>query len=132
MVRSTSWYRKVYHKDKYYCVYCGKEMLRSLEYWLSLEVDHIIPQSKGGSDDLINLVTSCNVCNKYKSNYYSKEINATMTDLSKTKSRNIILNDIINHIQKKRTLHKNRWIDAQKDYDNDVIRDVDERGRKHY
>lgn len=132
MARSTKWYRKVYHKDKYFCAYCGKEMLRSLEYWLSLEVDHIIPQSKGGTDNSVNLVTSCNVCNKFKSSYYSKELNATMADLTNNKSRNIILKDIKNHIQKKRSLYKNRWIDAQKDYDNGIIRDVDDRGRKHY
>jgi len=33
---------------------------------VSLEVDHRIPESKGGTDDESNLVTSCRDCNRGK------------------------------------------------------------------
>ena len=32
-----------------------------------MKVDHIIPKSKGGSDDIENLNPSCRACNYYKS-----------------------------------------------------------------
>ena len=37
--------------------------------WMSLEIDHLIPVSKGRDDSLDNRVTSCNVCNHIKSNF---------------------------------------------------------------
>lgn len=40
------------------CVYCGT--------WLAQSVDHIIPASRGGSDEHDNLVSACNECNQRK------------------------------------------------------------------
>ncbi len=45
------------------CVLCGED---GTEY--RLEVDHIVPRSKGGSNDLENLQTLCRRCNGGKSN----------------------------------------------------------------
>lgn len=128
----TSWYRKIYHNDNYRCVYCGKDMLKVFDLWLSLEVDHIIPQSKGGNNEPNNLVTSCNVCNKYKSSYLSKLYKSDITVLNEPKKRNAILNDIRKHILNKRLEHQIRWIEAQNDYENNIIMEVDENGNAHY
>lgn len=49
----------VFERDNYTCCYCGKK-------GGILEADHIIPFSKGGSDNLDNLVTSCRKCNRQK------------------------------------------------------------------
>jgi 5-methylcytosine-specific restriction endonuclease McrA len=43
------------------CVYCGVENV-------PLEIDHIHPRSKGGSDRVSNLTVSCHDCNQAKSN----------------------------------------------------------------
>jgi 5-methylcytosine-specific restriction endonuclease McrA len=43
------------------CVYCGLENTR-------LEIDHVIPKSKGGSDRISNLTLSCRACNIKKGN----------------------------------------------------------------
>ena len=43
------------------CVYCGIENT-------PLEVEHIIPKSKGGSDRVSNLTLACHTCNQAKSN----------------------------------------------------------------
>jgi hypothetical protein len=38
----------------YCCAYCGDD---------ANTVDHIIPSSRGGTDDLMNLVAACDLCN---------------------------------------------------------------------
>lgn len=53
----------VLERDKFRCQYCwknGKDV--------SLEVDHIIPKSKWGTDELDNLITCCRECNIWKWN----------------------------------------------------------------
>lgn len=54
---------EVFKRDRFCCVYCGRTPPDVL-----LEVDHIIAVSKGGSDDILNLATSCKDCNAGKSN----------------------------------------------------------------
>ncbi len=48
----------VFKKDGYKCVYCG-----STE---NLEVDHIVPICRGGTNDMENLQTLCRSCNRAK------------------------------------------------------------------
>lgn len=54
---------EVFKRDGFTCQYCGA---KSPE--VTLEVDHIIPVSEGGSNDILNLVTACFNCNRGKSN----------------------------------------------------------------
>lgn len=54
---------EVLKRDKFTCQYCGKSAPDVV-----LEVDHIKPVSKGGDNDIMNLVTSCKDCNRGKSN----------------------------------------------------------------
>jgi len=49
------------------CEYCG---VRETDTGGLLTIDHFQPQSKGGSDDLENLIYCCNRCNSYKYNYF--------------------------------------------------------------
>jgi len=51
----------VLHRDKYKCVFCGRNSKQ-----IQLEVDHIIPFCKGGSNDISNLQTLCIDCNRGK------------------------------------------------------------------
>jgi len=44
----------VLKRDNYKCVLCGKEN--------SGQVHHIIPRSKGGTEELSNLITLCGRC----------------------------------------------------------------------
>ena len=55
---------QVFERDGWRCVSCGK----SADDGAILEVDHILPRSKGGSDDISNLQTLCRECNVGKSN----------------------------------------------------------------
>lgn len=53
---------EVFKRDDFTCRYCGRKTPRVV-----LEIDHVIPVSKGGTDDQENLVTSCWECNRGKS-----------------------------------------------------------------
>jgi len=63
-VRAGTWWR-VLARDNWTCRSCGRS---SKEEGITLEVDHIVPRSKGGSDDIGNLQTLCKKCNIGKSN----------------------------------------------------------------
>ncbi|MFV9482306.1 HNH endonuclease [Christiangramia sp. ASW11-125] len=52
---------EVFKRDKFQCQYCGKSAPD-----IVLNVDHIDPVANGGSNDLINLITSCFDCNQGK------------------------------------------------------------------
>jgi hypothetical protein len=49
---------EVFKRDSFTCQYCGRKAPDVV-----LHVDHVHPRSQGGSDDLLNLVTSCVECN---------------------------------------------------------------------
>lgn len=54
---------EVFKRDEFRCGYCGKNPPQAI-----LEVDHIDPKSKGGKDDINNLITACFDCNRGKKN----------------------------------------------------------------
>jgi hypothetical protein len=54
---------EVFKRDKFTCQYCGASAPDVI-----LEVDHIKPVSKGGTNDILNLVTACRHCNRGKTN----------------------------------------------------------------
>lgn len=53
---------EVLERDGYTCQYCGAKAPN-----VSLHVDHIVPVSEGGTDEMSNLVTACECCNLGKS-----------------------------------------------------------------
>jgi len=56
-------YPAVAERAEHRCEYCrAPEAI----FNLSFEVEHIIPSSQGGPDDLVNLALSCRACNLYK------------------------------------------------------------------
>jgi len=54
---------EVFKRDSFKCQYCGRSAPEVV-----LHVDHIVPVSEGGSNDMLNLITSCELCNLGKSN----------------------------------------------------------------
>lgn len=55
---------QVFKRDNWRCLSCG----RSADENVILHIDHIIPRSKGGKDELNNYQTLCETCNIGKSN----------------------------------------------------------------
>ena len=49
---------EVFKRDGFACQYCGKKAPDVV-----LHVDHVSPVSKGGKNDILNLITSCSDCN---------------------------------------------------------------------
>ena len=63
----------LFARDNYRCQYCGRGTadLRPRE---SLTRDHLIPLSRGGTNDWTNVVTACSPCNTRKGNRMPEEI----------------------------------------------------------
>ena len=57
----------VFERDDFTCQYCGRSAPE-----VALEVDHILPVSKKGKNDLRNLVTICRECNLGKGDRYTE------------------------------------------------------------
>jgi 5-methylcytosine-specific restriction endonuclease McrA len=79
---------EVLKRDNFTCRYCGRSVssedlpvlkesddpaldelmvqMKLAKYEVILEVDHVIPRSRGGGDDMDNLVTACKDCNRGK------------------------------------------------------------------
>ncbi len=52
--------QRIFQLDHNECVYCGSVH--------QLTLDHLIPRSRGGTDNPTNLVTACEACNRQKAN----------------------------------------------------------------
>lgn len=52
---------EVFKRDNFTCFYCGRHVPDVI-----LELDHIMPISRGGTNEIDNLVTSCADCNRGK------------------------------------------------------------------
>lgn len=52
---------EVFKRDSFTCQYCGRKAPEVV-----LEIDHIEPVSKGGTNDILNLITACKDCNAGK------------------------------------------------------------------
>jgi 5-methylcytosine-specific restriction endonuclease McrA len=63
----------LFARDQYRCQFCGRHMteLRPRE---SLTRDHLVPLSRGGTNDWTNVLTACSPCNTRKGNRLPEEI----------------------------------------------------------
>ena len=66
--------RNIYLRDNHTCQYCGARPGVK-----ELNLDHVIPRSRGGGSTWENLVTSCRPCNHKKGRYTPEEANMPLT-----------------------------------------------------
>jgi 5-methylcytosine-specific restriction endonuclease McrA len=66
--------RNLFVRDNYTCQYCNrhKSELRHSEF---LTRDHIVPESRGGSNTWENVVAACSTCNNKKADHYLEDVN---------------------------------------------------------
>jgi len=67
--RGMNWVRQdkrlaIYLRDGLACAYCGS----GIEEGIRLSLDHIVPDSRGGDNHELNLVTACDKCNSSRGN----------------------------------------------------------------
>lgn len=58
-------HRSLLRRDGPVCAYCGRPGGTGLPF-SRLTIDHVRPRSKGGTNDLGNLVLACKLCNRRK------------------------------------------------------------------
>ena len=63
----------LFARDRYRCQYCGRAGAE-LKPRETLTRDHLIPMSRGGTNDWTNVVTACSPCNTRKANHLPEEI----------------------------------------------------------
>ena len=73
---------QVYAKFDGCCAYCGRRIT-----FRELDIDHVVPKSKGGSNDLQNLFPSCMRCNRLKDSLSIEEFRKEIA--SQTNSLNL-------------------------------------------
>jgi len=73
MTISTEARDAVRRRATFACEYCG---VSETDTAGELTIDHYQPQTKGGTDDLENLLYSCVRCNQYKADYWPAEAHA--------------------------------------------------------
>lgn len=66
----------IHRRDRWRCRYCGWQL--RVEDGGDVTLDHVVPRSRGGSNDDWNLVTSCAYCNRRKGDRLVHECGMTL------------------------------------------------------
>ena len=94
-----STFYQAFIRDEQRCIYCGKNMMETLDAFALIDRDHLKPSKAGGSlDDVDNMVISCRVCNSLKGSFDPMpdvELNAN--------NRELFLNKAKEFVEKKRS-----------------------------
>lgn len=61
--------RTLFGRDRHLCAYCGGHFPNAN----NLSRDHIVPRSRGGGNNWMNVVTACKICNSKKGDRLLKE-----------------------------------------------------------
>ena len=89
--------KNIMWRDDYQCQYCAKHFGAD-----KLTIDHIVPRSRGGKNEWLNLVTACKKCNQKKGNKTPSE--AAMPLIKKP---TIPKSDILKNVNKSQIMP--RW-----------------------
>lgn len=109
---------EIFKRDHFTCLYCGRKPTEVI-----LNVDHLTPVSKGGTNDQHNLVTSCHDCNSGKSDVPLSEVphghQQTLADRQEKLDQLKSLNDLTIQISKEKELAfecvSDKWMSRQGD-----------------
>jgi hypothetical protein len=60
--------RELFHRDGGLCLYCGIRM-----HFRDMQIEHVMPRSRGGAHEWTNVVAACESCNRHKDNRSPEE-----------------------------------------------------------
>lgn len=80
--------RAVFRRDFFCCCYCGKA-----ETPRKLTLDHVIPKSKGGNSNWMNIVTACSPCNNQKADRTPEEAGIKLIKKPSVPSHQELINE---------------------------------------
>lgn len=98
---------EVFKRDGFKCQYCGAAAPEAI-----LEVDHVHPVSKGGGNELLNLITSCKTCNSGKSNI-------ELSDDAAIQKQRLMLDELSERREQMEMMI--RWREGLKSIDEDAL-----------
>jgi hypothetical protein len=98
---------EIFKRDSFKCQYCGSSAPEA-----TLHVDHIKPVSKGGDNEMVNLVTSCDSCNLGKSDKELSDNSAVV----KQKDQLDAIND-----KREQLEMMLKWRESMKSIDDDYV-----------
>ena len=103
---------EVFKRDAFTCQYCGQKAPDVI-----LHVDHISPVAKGGDNDILNLVTSCQPCNSGKGM-------RTLSDNSELEKQRAQLEELSERREQLEAMLE--WRDELRGFDDSVLGAVSE------
>ena len=74
MKRQNNIRERLFEESAHHCIYCGHPVTLD-----TMEIDHIVPRSKGGTSDFSNKVCTCPHCNALKADKEIQEFLETMS-----------------------------------------------------
>jgi 5-methylcytosine-specific restriction endonuclease McrA len=80
--------RNVFHRDRSRCQYCGRVF-----HQRQLNIDHVVPLSRGGKSSWDNVVCACIECNSRKGDRTPEEARITLIRVPRKPSPQPILKD---------------------------------------
>jgi 5-methylcytosine-specific restriction endonuclease McrA len=93
-------YDRIFLRDDFLCHYCGFDGKASIQNWMQLSVDHIIPKRFGEDNSDNNLVTCCISCNS-KTNRIPSTNKFSRKQIKEKKQ---------NYIQNELRSYRDRWV----------------------
>ncbi|WP_312800423.1 HNH endonuclease [Pseudomonas sp.] len=108
---------EVFKRDSFTCQYCGAKSPDVV-----LHVDHINPVSKGGDNEVINLITSCESCNLGKSD-------RLLSDTSSIERQRAQLDELNERREQLEMMLA--WRDSLNDLDDEIVDKVADRIKRH-
>lgn len=101
-------------RARFKCEYCGKDLFKNISNYKEWQLDHIVPISGGGQDDLENIALSCRFCNVVLKRKWNIKKDASIK-LPEKPTRLELIKAIAKHLKK---------VKAEKERELDLFRDI--------
>ncbi|MCE9546396.1 MAG: HNH endonuclease [Planctomycetia bacterium] len=77
-------------RSNFYCTYCGEDLLENPRLFESFVLDHLVPRSRGGSDDDCNRMVACAACDRWKKSHPTTTVAEARTLLVAIRLRTMV------------------------------------------